>query len=144
MSRKVVRGFSASRFREVRERQGFTRAELARLSEVSVGAIRNWEVEDAVPQVDTLYRVVSVLGVAITDVVLVAPEERQLSDLRVLAGLTQPQLAARAELATTTVAGLEQGHVRLQGTHAEQLAKALELPVAVVEDAYMRTHSRPR
>ena len=86
---------------------------------------------------------VAALGLAMRDVIDVQDGEELLSDLRVLKGMTQPELAAEAGLATSTLAGLEQGHLRLRNIHIQGLSRALDLPEDVVASAYARTRSRP-
>lgn len=143
MSRTVTSGFNPTAFRAAREAAGVTRADLARVSDVSVGALHAWETSRSLPQVDTLSRAVAALGLAMRDVIDVQDGEELLSDLRVLKGMTQPELAAEAGLATSTLAGLEQGHLRLRNIHIQGLSRALDLPEDVVASAYARTRSRP-
>ncbi|NKR28854.1 helix-turn-helix domain-containing protein [Rhodococcus hoagii] len=144
MSRRVLRGFDAARLADLRAKAALTRGELARLAGVSIGAVQSWETGRAMPQVDTLARVVEVLGVSIDQVVLVKPEERYLGDLRVMAGLTQPQLAAKIALSTTSLSSLELGQTGLTDDVADRIANALDLPVRTVVEAYERTRTRPR
>lgn len=143
VSRKVLRGFDPQRLLSARTDARLTRSEVARLADVSVGAVRSWEVGEVTPQVDTLASVARVLGVPIAQLVPLDDSELQLFDLRVRVGLTQPQLAAAANLPTTTLAALERGHLKMQPHHAAALAAALELPVKDVEVAYHRTRNRP-
>ncbi|QHN28980.1 helix-turn-helix transcriptional regulator [Gordonia pseudamarae] len=142
MSRQVVRGFDPGRFRALREAAGLSRADIARRGGLSVNTISTWERGIAIPNVDTLAAAVDVIGAAMADVVIVADDELTLADLRVRAGLTQPQLAAAASLATTTVAYLEQGHLTLGPHHTERLADALHLPPDQIIDASERSRIR--
>lgn len=119
-----------------------SRADLARHADLSVGAIRSWEVAGTNPQVDTLARAAMALNVEMADLVVLDPQETHLSDLRVLAGLTQPQLAAVAGLSTTALAGLEQGHIRLRGDHIDRLASALKVAPDLIQSAYERSRNR--
>ncbi|MEE2061826.1 helix-turn-helix transcriptional regulator [Rhodococcus artemisiae] len=143
MSRRVLRGFSADRLADLRIEAGLTRGELARLAGVSLGAVQSWETGRAMPQVDSLAKVAAVLDVPINRLVLIEPGKRHLGDLRVLAGLTQPQLAARISLSTTSLSSVELGQTGLTDDVAGRLAKALNLPVRTVVDAYERTRTRP-
>lgn len=54
--------------------------------------------------------------------------------LRVAAGLSQKQLAERAEISVTTVVNIEAGRADVTGATAVRLAKALGVTV----DAYLR------
>lgn len=143
MTRRVLRGFSAERLVHLRERAGLSRGELARLAGVSLGAVQSWETGRATPQVDTLAKAVAALGVSMGDIVLIEPDQRYLGDLRVFAGMTQPQLAAKAAMSTTALSSVELGHARLTDEVAKRLAAALENSVQEVVDAYERTRTRP-
>lgn len=143
MSRRVLRGFSADRLIELREKAGLTRGELARVAEVSLGAVQSWEAGRAMPQVDSLAKVAVGLNVSIDQIVLIEPEKRHIGDLRVMAGLTQPQLASKIALSTTSLSSIELGQASLSRDVAGRIAAALELPVQTVVDAYERTRTRP-
>ena len=144
MSRRVLRGFSAARLEDLRKNARLTRGELARLAGVSLSTVQSWETGRAMPQVDSLAKVAAVLDVPISRLVLVEPDKRHLGDLRVLAGLTQPQLAARISLSTTSLSSVELGQAGLTDEVANRIAKALDLPVQTVVDAYERTRTRPK
>lgn len=137
-----MRGFAGERMRSIREQAGMSRADLARYADLSVGAIRSWEVDGTNPQVDTLARAAAALGVEMGDLVVLDAQEMHLSDLRVLAGLTQPQLAVAAGLSTTALAGLEQGHVRLRPDHVNRLASALHVAPELIQSTYERSRKR--
>ncbi|RRQ26163.1 XRE family transcriptional regulator [Rhodococcus sp. Eu-32] len=145
MSRRILRGFSRDEFVSCRERAGFpSRADLARAADISVGAVYAWETGSATPQVDTLLKVAAVMGVSISDLVVVAENDRHLGDLRVFAGLTQPQLAKAVGMSTTALGALERAEVaRLRPDVAAKLAEALDRTVGEIEAAYERTRKRP-
>ncbi|MFD4268140.1 helix-turn-helix transcriptional regulator [Rhodococcus sp. NPDC058481] len=143
MSRRILRGFNPAALEQARKERRLSRAELGRLAEVSTTAVLYWETGRSVPQVDTLTRVVRVLEIPVEQVVNIEPNERYLGDLRVVAGLTQPQLAASIGISTTSLATLERGQSRLKETVATRLAKALDTSVQDVTDAYERTRTRP-
>ena len=143
MSRRVLRGFDPGKLKEVREARGITRADLARRAQTGVATIQHWESGVRSPQVDTLAQVADALGVAIADLVVVPSEERFPGDWRVLRGLTQPQLGARAGLSTSAVARIERGEIPLPDSVALNLSKALEISVDELRAAYRRTRERP-
>lgn len=143
VSRRVLRGFAPERFKFLRIDAGLSRGELGRIADVSEGAIRAWEVGEAVPQVDTLDRVMTALGRPIGEVVQVRADDRYLADLRVLAGLTQPQLAQRAGCSTAQLAAVERAHRPLKEPLLTNIAAALGVDKSVVDAAYTRTRRRP-
>jgi transcriptional regulator with XRE-family HTH domain len=128
MSRRILRGFDRSALLAAREDAKLGPAEVARLADVSAGAVYSWERGDSTPSVDTLSRVAVVLGVPISELVPIPEDELYLGDLRVLAGLTQPQLAKKAEISTSSLAQLERGQARLKPELAQRIADALSPP----------------
>ena len=60
--------------------------------------------------------------------VTVAPDERYPGDWRVIKGLTQPELAAAAKIATTTLRGIERADISLTDANAATLASLLGIP----------------
>ena len=159
MSRRILRGFDRSALVAARNRIGLGPAELARIADVSAGAVYSWERGDAAPGVDTLARVAKALGVPITELVRIPEGERFLGDLRVMAGLTQPQLAKMSGMSTSSLAQLERGQARIKTEVAQRIADALSSkfegdsdlvafgasPVTVqqVLDAHERVRTRP-
>jgi transcriptional regulator with XRE-family HTH domain len=143
MSRRVLRGFSATAFERARRANHLSRGELARLADISPGAVTAWETSRATPQADTLAKVTNILGIDIDEVVHIEPDKRSLGDLRIYAGMTQSQLAATIGISTTSVAALERGESRLRPEVAKAIAKTLQLPAAEITAAYDRARSRP-
>lgn len=125
MSRRILRGFDRSALVAARDTKKLGPAEVARLADVSAGAVYSWERGDSTPGVDTLSRVAGVLGVPISELVPIPENELYLGDLRVLAGLTQPVLAKRAGISTSSLAQLERGQARLKPELAQRIADAL-------------------
>ncbi|NKW34484.1 helix-turn-helix domain-containing protein [Rhodococcus hoagii] len=124
MSRRILRGFDRSAFVTARDRVGLGPAELARIADVSAGAVYSWERGDATPGVDTLARVARALRIPIAELVPIPEDERFLGDLRVLAGLTQPQLAKLSGMSTSSLAQLERGQARIKVEVAQRIADA--------------------
>lgn len=143
MTRRPLRGFDRERMIELRTEKGYTRGDLARFAEVSVAAVRSWESGQATPQVDRLARVANALEVPMSDLVQIPPHERYLGDLRIQAGLTQPQLAREVGISTASLSSLELGETVLRESVAERLGKALGLETAEVRAAYERSRTRP-
>jgi transcriptional regulator with XRE-family HTH domain len=143
MSRRILRGFDALRFRAARETAGLTRGDLARLAQVSAAAIAAWENERNRPQVDSLARAATTLKVEMHDLVVVPDDQRYLSDLRVQRGLTQPQLGKLAGVSTTHLGALERGETGLTEAVATRLATALAVTPVQVRVAWERARSRP-
>ncbi|MCD2118380.1 MULTISPECIES: helix-turn-helix domain-containing protein [Rhodococcus] len=143
MTRRPLRGFDRERLIDLRMEKGYTRGDLARFAEVSVAAVRAWESGQATPQVDRLARVAAALDVPMSELVRISPHDRYLGDLRVQAGLTQPQLALQAGISTASLSSLELGETSLRETVAERLARALGVDTAEVRAAYERARTRP-
>lgn len=143
MSRRILRGFRPEVLVDRRVAQGLSRGELARQVGVSTGAVAKWETGRSTPAVDTLARVASVLGLGMADLISVPDGERFLGDLRALAGLTQPQLAARIGFSSSTVADLERGHAILTDVQEERIAAAVAATRDDVRKAYKRVRTRP-
>ena len=116
--------------------------DVARLADTTPQTLRNWLSSASSPTVDVLHRVVAQLGITMRDVLDIDPDHPNLTDLRVLAGLTQRQLAAAAGLGDETVGQLERGTARLRDHHAQALAAALAVPLPVVTAAHATTRYR--
>ena len=106
--------------------------------------IFNWEAGKSTPQVDLLARVMRILDAPIEQVVTIPADERYPGDWRVIKGLTQPELAAAAKIATTTLRGIERADAGLTDANAEKLAKHLGISVEQYRAAYQRARQRPR
>ncbi|SMG57791.1 DNA-binding transcriptional regulator, XRE-family HTH domain [Rhodococcus rhodochrous J3] len=143
MTRRPLRGFDREALIDLRTEKGYTRGDLARFAEVSVAAVRAWESGQATPQVDRLARVAAALDVPMSELVRISPHDRYLGDLRVQAGLTQPQLALQAGISTASLSSLELGETSLREPVAERLARALGVDTAEVRAAYERARTRP-
>lgn len=80
----------------------------------------------------------------IADVVLVPEDDRYPGDFRVLLGLTQPQLGAKAGLPPTqTVSSVERGVVSLSDSAAQKLSAALGISEDELRAAHERARNRP-
>jgi transcriptional regulator with XRE-family HTH domain len=143
MTRRVLRGFDAQALTEARRRKGISVSDLCRLADVSQAAIFNWEAAKSTPQVDLLARVMRILDAPIEQVVPIPASERYPGDWRVIKGITQPELAAAAKIATTTLRGIERADIALTDANADKLAKLLGLGVAEYRAAYQRARQRP-
>lgn len=143
MTRRVLRGFNAQAFAEARKHRGISVSDLARLADVSQATVFNWEGGKGTPQVDLLARVMRILEVPIERVVTIAPDERYPGDWRVIKGLTQPELAAAAKIATTTLRGIERADAALTDANASALANLLDISVDEYRAAYQRARQRP-
>ncbi|WP_040783790.1 helix-turn-helix domain-containing protein [Rhodococcus ruber] len=138
-----MRGFDPARLVDARRTAGLSQAELARRANVGAATIRRWENGTASPQVDLLARVVGELSLTIADVVRVPMEERFPGDWRVLRGMTQPQLGARAGVGTAIVGSIERGEITLSANVAEKLARTLDISVEELQAAHHRARTRP-
>ena len=143
MTRRVLRGFDPQAFIDARNRKGVTVADLARLANVGQSTMRAWEGGRYSPQVDLLARVMHILDTPIEEVVAIPPGERYPGDWRVIKGLTQPELAAAAKIATTTLRGIERADIGLTDKNATNLAQRLGISVEEYSAAYQRARERP-
>ncbi|WP_204815348.1 helix-turn-helix transcriptional regulator [Mycobacterium riyadhense] len=143
MTRRVLRGFNAQVFAEIRRRNGISVNDLARVADVSPATIFNWEAGKATPQVDLLARVMRVLDTAIEQVVTIPADERYPGDWRILEGLTQPELAVAANIPTTTLRDIERANRPLNEANATKLAQQLGITVEEYKAAYQRARHRP-
>lgn len=116
---------------------------LARLARVGRRTVQFWESGATSPQVDILRRVCAVLGIAIADVVRLDPSEVYPADLRVLAGMTQPELGRAAQLSTTAIGMIERGEVELTDSALGSIAGVLRVDERVYRAAFERVRQRP-
>lgn len=143
MTRRVLRGFNAQAFADARRRRDISVADLSRMSDVGQSTIHAWEKGTFTPQVDLLARVMGILKTPIEQVVDIAADERYPGDWRVVRGMMQPELAAAAGIATTTLRGIERADVSLTDANAEKLAGLLDITVDEYRAAYQRCRQRP-
>lgn len=143
VSRRVLRGFEPTRLVELRTAHGLSRPDLGRIADVSLQTIHKWESGGQSPQIDVLMRVVQALGATVSDLVDIKPEDRYPGDWRVLQGLTQPELGAKAGISTSMVGAIERGDSRLTDNFAQKLAAALDIPVSELRASYERVRNRP-
>lgn len=143
MTRRVLRGFDADRFRRRRLELNLTRADLGRLADISAAAVTAWEQGRRKPQVDTLARAAVVLKAPLEQLVRVPRDQRYVGDLRVIQGLTQPALALKIGVSTAMLGAIERGEARLTPTTTAALAEALEASPEEVFRAWQRARTRP-
>ncbi|OKH81398.1 XRE family transcriptional regulator [Mycobacterium sp. SWH-M3] len=143
MTRRALRGFSPAAFAAARASRNVSVADLARMANVTHGTIYNWEAGKVTPQVDLLARVMNYLDAPIENVVIIDPDERYPGDWRVIRGMMQPELAAAAGIATTTLRGIEQASAALTDANAEKLAGLLGISADEYRAAYQRCRQRP-
>lgn len=143
MSRRVLRGFDADAFAALRRERGFSVNDLARLSGTSLSTLHAWESGRRTPQVDILAAVMAVLTAPIDAVVRIDEDQRFPGDWRVMKGLTQPELAAQAQLSTSAVQRIERGEHPLSDANAHTLSGLLGISPQTYRDAYHRARQRP-
>lgn len=141
VSRRVLRGFNREKFSSLRKSK-MAMMELSRLSGVTSSTIYAWEAGTYTPQVDKLAAVMRVLGHPIEYVVEVPVDERYPGDWRVLTGQTQPQLAAKAGIATTTLKKIERGESTLAEDKAAVLSRLVGAPDHEYSASWLRARNR--
>jgi transcriptional regulator with XRE-family HTH domain len=77
------------------------------------------------------------------DLVVVPPESRYMPDLRVQAGLTQPQLAKALGISTTTLSSIEWGYLDIGADLLDRYAEVVGTSRAELLATWERTHARP-
>lgn len=144
MPRNVVRGFRPDRLRELRKEAGLTPDDLAALVEVSRQSISLWETGRAVPQPSALKALAARLHTNIAALVEIPAAEMLLSDLRVLAGLGQEEVADLIGVSATTLAELERGVRGLHEARVAALARTYGIDPSVVVVAAAERSAKAR
>jgi transcriptional regulator with XRE-family HTH domain len=84
-----------------------------------------------------------VLNTPIVDVIDITADQRYPGDWRITRGMTQPELAAAAQIPTTTLKGIERADANLSDANAAKLAAALDITAEEYRAAYRRARQRP-
>ncbi|BCI84572.1 hypothetical protein MTY66_61970 (plasmid) [Mycolicibacterium sp. TY66] len=142
VSRRVLRGFSPERFKALRKAT-MTLSDLVRASGVTASSFYAWEAGTSSPQVDKLAAAMQALGHPIESVVQTPVDERFPGDWRVLTGLTQPQLAASANISTSNLQRIESGERAPTDEQAEVLAGLVGTDAEQYRAAWLRARKRP-
>ncbi|MFC8181545.1 helix-turn-helix domain-containing protein [Rhodococcus sp. NPDC057297] len=140
--KRRLRGFEPGRLRSARTAAGLSGAEVARRCGIGASTYSQWELGAADPSIDALARCTKVLGIEISDVVVVEREKEHLGDLRVMRGLTQGELAKRVGVSPQHIGALERGHVALSDGLAKRLAGELATEPGRVVEAWVRVRNR--
>ena len=127
MAKPTLTNFRADALRESRIRAGLSQEAVAKLVGVSAWTYRQWETGRATPLAGRLMRLAASVGGDVADLVG-APHT--LADYRILAGLSQADLAARIGVSRATVAGWEQGLTPVAAKHHQGLMSVLRIPVS--------------
>ncbi len=143
VTRRILKGFDPKALTEARVAAGLSQSDLARIANVSLTSLRDWEKGHRTPQVDRLALVAQVLRVPMSALVKVPDAARTLADLRILAGLTQPELGKAAGISTTAVGALERAEVGLTAQRATALAYVLGVAADAIQRAYLNAKNRP-
>lgn len=138
-----MRGFSPAALTQARTRAGLSRQDLARLARTGRATIGKWETGCTSPQIDVLTRVAAALHLPVAHFIDLPAKQRYPADWRVLAGMTQPQLATATDLSTTTIGAIERGEVGLPEPTAIRIANTLSTTSDTYRAAYERARTRP-
>jgi transcriptional regulator with XRE-family HTH domain len=139
MTRRGVPGFDGPGLRARRERAGLSVSELARRAGVAPQDVSKYEAGRMAPGPDRLAAIAQALHAVPLDLVDRAALGRGLRSLRVAAGLTQADVAARAgpDMTLSRLKSLELGLVRrLPHADADALARALRTTPDIVLAAH--------
>ncbi len=127
MAKPTLTNFRADALRESRIRAGLSQEAVAKLVGVSSWTYGQWETGRATPLAGRLMRLAASVGGDVAD--LVGPP-KTLADYRVLAGLSQADLAERIGVSRATVAGWEQGLTPVAAKHHHGLMSVLPIPAS--------------
>lgn len=141
VSRRVTRGFDPAALRAARGNMPVNT--LSRLARTGRVTIYDWENGNASPQIDVLRRVCAALNIPIAAVVHVNPATAYPADLRVLAGLTQPELGREAALSTGAIGRIERGECELTDSALTAIAAVLRVSRTDYRAAFERVRTRP-
>lgn len=142
VSRRILQGFNPGALRARRIALKMSRGDLARAAGISVSAVAGWENGHRMPQVDSLAQAAAALECEISAFVDMRPGHRSLADLRILAGLTQPQLGKLVGISTTVISSLERAEAGLSDERAEVLAVALGVDAEAIKAGYAKARNR--
>jgi transcriptional regulator with XRE-family HTH domain len=143
MVERAIRGLDVGPLVRARAKRKMTRADLARVTGISTSTIQKWESGQAAPNIETLTKAASALGVPLRRLVKVPEHRRSLADWRHLAGLSQTKLARAAGLTTPALAALERGESQLTDDKADRIAPHLNATHAQLQAAWQRARDRP-
>lgn len=143
VSRTVLTGFDPAVLTRVREQKGLTVPDLARMSGIGASTLYHWEGGRKLPQVSVLRRVAVELGVDLSELIVVPPDERMLSYYRNVKGYTQPELAAEVGMKTSTLSAVERAEIPLSDEVADRLSRVLGVPPELLRAGWNRARTRP-
>ena len=132
---RAAAAFDPSRLRRRRAAAGLTQADLAGRLGVDRTHVVHWENGRRRPSTAHLAQLASALGVRPADLLDPARIPSGLEGLRVSAGLTQTELADRAQVPRSTYSLLERSSEPPPGAIAGRLAEALGVSVTEVDRA---------
>jgi transcriptional regulator with XRE-family HTH domain len=119
-----------------------SRAQLAEALGTDVVVVRQWEKGIASPSPQNLPRVAAAVGLQAGDLYRSEGEGPTLADLRVLAGLSQSELAARIGSNTSAISKAERGKLRLNHLQLPGYAEALGVSAMDIARAVDQTNRR--
>ena len=121
-------GFDPDRLRQLRVAAGLTQHELAMRTGTDASTIGKYESGSRTPYVDRLASLASALGVTPAELTQIGFDPGRLRQLRVAAGWSQRELAARAGTDRPTIAEYESGDRAPFYDRLAMLASALGVP----------------
>ncbi|MBF6588464.1 transcriptional regulator [Nocardia farcinica] len=143
MSRTFLAGFDPAALKLIRERKGLTVGDLARMSGMGISTLHHWESGRRLPSVPALRRVAAELGVDLSELIVVPPDERMLSYYRNVNGYTQPELAAEVGMKTSTLSAVERAEIPLSDEVADRLSRVLGVAPELLRAGWNRARTRP-
>lgn len=136
--RRGAPDFDPARLRAAREHAELTQVALAAAVGAHPSEYGEWESGRRVPRVETVAALARALQLNPLDLVAIDEDEpRTLQHLRIAAGLSQVDAAAKAGLNRTTYSMLERGEIiKLSSKDAASIAAALGTEVASIREAH--------
>jgi transcriptional regulator with XRE-family HTH domain len=134
--------FSGDAVRRARESLGWTRGQLSAQVGVSLTSVASWERGEGGPSVDALHKLAKALRVKPAALLTIPREEWGQTELRVIRGLEQQEVAAALHVSPATVSAVESTYSPLTEAMARQLGELYGVTAAEVDAAWKRDRER--
>ncbi|SIJ33292.1 putative transcriptional regulator [Mycobacteroides abscessus subsp. bolletii] len=134
--------FDTDALRNARVRADLTRAQLAQILGTEVEVIRQWELGISAPVPQSVPRIAAAVGLRPADLFVSNGRGHTLADLRIMAGLTQSELASAISSNRAAVSKIERGKSPLPTQQIASYASTLGVNKDELEHAATVTRER--
>jgi transcriptional regulator with XRE-family HTH domain len=141
VGQNAVEDFDPEKLLEARVAAGLSQRELARRTGVPASTLAKWEGGFQRPYAGKLAALAAALGLPPTAFTSHDPGETTLAQLRIAAGLTQAEAAARAGLVRSRYSAIERGEI---AAVAHDVAAAIAAALGVGEAELRTAHGAAR